>query len=205
MEKVYTLLKINNQSFKIHNHLFIDAHSCIGSYKYQSFNFLYFFIFQKNPAHLDHRQTDSFLLPWNFNYECSIEKIQSLFYEALKAVNNRVASSGNSNAANKELARLISLPLFINLITLEISNKRHEVAGKLCERLLKSSDAEILKELWISQIFIQRSQSSEVPNSLIEATIKSALRIFPMDSQITFVSAQYYASVVRYSTLIFAY
>jgi len=128
-----------------------------------------------------------------------------LFYEALKAVNNRVASSGNSNAANKELARLISLPLFINLITLEISNKRHEVAGKLCERLLKSSDAEILKELWISQIFIQRSQSSEVPNSLIEATIKSALKIFPMDSQITFVSAQYYASVVRYSTLIFAY
>jgi len=157
---------------------------------------------QKCVTNIDQRQTDSFLLPWNFNYECSIEKIQSLFYEALKAINNRVCTTGTSTA-NKQLARLISLPLFINLITLEISNKRHEVAAKLCERLLKSSDAEILRELWISQIFIYRSQSVESPNSSIESTIKSALKIFPMDAQITFVSAQYFASVVRYLFIYF--
>ena len=77
-----------------------------------------------------------------------------------------------------------------------MSNKRHEVAAKLCERLLKSSEAEDLKELWISQIYIYCSQNSDSSRLLVENTIKSVLKIFPMDVQITFVAAQYFASVV---------
>jgi len=150
---------------------------------------------QKNSICRDQRQTDMFLLPWNSHYTCTIEKLQSLFYEALKSITSRLALIGTSSET-KQLTRLVSVPLFINLLTLEMSNKRHEVAAKLCERLLKSSDAEILKELWISQIFIHRSQGLESSKGQIENTIKCSLKIFPMDAQITFVAAQYYASIV---------
>ena len=161
------------------------------------------------------RQLDSFLLPWNFKqqkkinqstYACSIEQIQSLFYEALKSINTRLSQSTTTTSNNKQKARLYSLPLFINLICLEISNKRNEIASKLCDRLLRSNDAESLKELWLSQIYIQRcsvkaissenSNENEI-NTSIENIIKSSTKIFPLDAQITFVSAQYYSSNVK--------
>ncbi len=155
-------------------------------------------MFYKLSKGQNQRQTDLFLLPWNQNYSCPIEKLQGLFYEAMKSINNRLATLGTSGSV-KKLTRLISVPLFINLITLEISNKRHEVAGKLCDRLLKSSEAQDLRELWISQIYIYSSQNSENSNVLVENTIKSVLKIFPMDLQITFVASQYYASIVSVS------
>jgi len=141
------------------------------------------------------RLIDSFILPWHTSFTCSKENLQSLFYEALKSVNMRV-SKQIQNALNNN--RLISVPLFLNLICLEISNKRHEVAFKLCERLLKSNDAQMLKELWISQIYIQRSllatsESNIISNS--EETVKCALQMFQNDAQICFVAAQYYFDI----------
>ncbi len=153
------------------------------------------------------RQVDSFLLPWNFKnqaknsnisqvkYECSIEYLQSLFYEALKAINTRL------NQSLKQKARLISLPLYINLICLEISNKRHDIAAKLCERLLKSNDAEFMKELWISHIYIQTCSikaDNQETNDSIENSIKASIKMFPLDAQIVYVSVQYYSSIVSF-------
>jgi len=166
----------------------------LGYCKFLLHKIIYIFL-KKSSTIQNQRQTDFFLLPWNQNYSCTIDKIQNLFYDALKSINNRLAILGTSSSV-KKLTRRISVPLFINLITLEMSNKRHEVAAKLCERLLKSSEAEDLKELWISQIYIYCSQNSDSSRLLVENTIKSVLKIFPMDVQITFVAAQYFASVV---------
>jgi hypothetical protein len=119
-----------------------------------------------------------------------------LFYEALKSINTRLSHS------LKQKARLISLPLYINLICLEIFNKRHEIAVKLCERLLKSNDAEFMKELWISHIFIQtfsiKSDNQKV-NDSIEKSIKTCIKMFPLDAQIVFVSCQYYSAIVTFT------
>ena len=144
------------------------------------------------------RRMDSFLLPWTHPLHCSIDLLQSMFYEALKAINTRT-----SPTACKQTTRLISLPLFINLIALEISNKRQEVAAKLCERLLKSQDAEMLKELWVSQIFIQRAVPNSSGGLSIQAIIQAASNMFPKDPQMTFLSAQYYNSIVIFKHLFY--
>ena len=186
----------------------------LRNFNHKVFNHLNLIYKQRTESTSLSRQLDSFLLPWNFKqqkkinqstYACSIEQIQSLFYEALKSINTRLSQSTTTTSNNKQKARLYSLPLFINLICLEISNKRDEIASKLCDRLIRSNDAESLKELWLSQIYIQRcsvkaissenSNENEI-NTSIENIIKSSTKIFPLDAQITFVSAQYYSSNV---------
>ena len=157
------------------------------------------------------RKFDLFLLPWNTKFNQSannqpklqlksqpkLEELQSLFHESLKSVSNRCASN---SLFTKQKTRQFSLPLLVNFINLECSNKRFDVASKLCERLLKSSDAEMLKELWLSLVYIQRCQqqqaSASFDSAVLENTIGTCLKMFPLDSQIRFVSCKYYASIV---------
>ena len=156
------------------------------------------------------RKFDLFLLPWNTKFNPSannqsklqlksqpkLEELQSLFHESLKSVSNRCASN---SLFTKQKTRQFSLPLLVNFINLECSNKRFDVASKLCERLLKSSDTEMLKELWLSLVYIQRCQqqaNASFDSAVLENTIGTCLKMFPLDSQIRFVSCKYYASIV---------
>lgn len=73
------------------------------------------------------RQYDIFLMPWTTNqlhkYACSLERIQNLFHSALKAVNMRIPANSESSIGLKTEIRMHSLPLFLNLIILEVANK----------------------------------------------------------------------------------
>ena len=181
------------------------------------------------------RTFDMFLLPWNVNNSSnnskqqqqqqpvgvvaakhvvstaastsySIERAQNLFHEALKAVNARCSSSG----AQREATRLASLPLFVNLIHLEVSNRRHETAGKLCQRLLQSPEAGSFKELWLSLIYIKASHQTPPPPppqqqqqqqqdvTSDEACCHQALAKFPYDPHLTLLCAQHLHSIVSY-------
>lgn len=160
-------------------------------------NYLYKNRLVKNSdSSLIQRQFDLFLLPWRqqAKYSCSTEKLQKLFHEALKSINTRCPANMTSSLSAKQEIRLFSLPLFINLINLEVSNKRFEIASKFCDRLLISADAKYLKELWINLIFIQKQQGS----NQLEQTIQTSLSMFVKDAQILYIAAQYYASVVSF-------
>ena len=153
------------------------------------------------------RSFDIFILPWNSkgpaSIKCDAEKLKNLFHEAFKSMNN------SSCLFSKRKIYQFSLPLFINLIILEVANKRYEVANKLCQRLLKSSDTEIFKELWLSLIYIQQCQlhqssfsnlpGSNAANELVnlENTFMSCLKMFPVDTQIVFLSSKFYTSIVK--------
>jgi hypothetical protein len=151
------------------------------------------------------RRYDSFLLPWNrlnhlkgSNQPCSttidnnnstktnelLDSLRSLFHEGLKILSNRCVC--------KLEARQHSMPLFINLINLEVANKRYEVATKLCERLLKgaASDRNMTKELWLSQLYIQR-----FPNKNGDKLLVNILDLFKNDAQIIFIATQYYSAL----------
>lgn len=84
------------------------------------------------------------------------------------------------------------------------------MAAKICERLLKSPDARKLKELWLTLVYIHRcnkpaggsgtsssGSSSDQHEQNVEETIRNCLDLFPHDAQITYISAQFYASIVR--------
>lgn len=141
-----------------------------------------------------HRQFDIFLIPWKhgLKYSCSIEKIQNLFHEALRGINTRCPANSTTSLKVKQEIRLFSLPLFLNLINLEVSNKRYEIASKIIDRLLKSADAKHLKELWISLIHILKCQNL---GDLVEQNIDLSLQMFPNDAQLTYISAQYFESI----------
>ena len=128
--------------------------------------------------------------------------MQRLFHEALKAINGRCQSySTYDHEEKKKLSRVESLPLFINLMKFEVANRRFEVANKLCERLLQANDAGLLKEIWLCKIFILRSQKQAVNEAqkaeelsiAIEKTIEDAIKTFPLDAQVVYVAAQYFA------------
>ena len=184
------------------------------------------------------RKLDLFLIPWNIKqssnqannqqqaqktlqrhnqtYICSkeiIDKVQTLFYDALKAINTRCVTSNY----NKQYIRMVSLPLFINLMYLEVSNKRFDTAVKLCERLVKSADANMFKELWLTFVYIKHAQiqhsnsSSITTNSEsniseksklaeqtndIEMALINMIEKFPNDAQVRYIAAKYYASIV---------
>jgi hypothetical protein len=153
------------------------------------------------------RTYDFVLLPWKkhqLTCESSLNKLQNLFYESLKSISTCCSLnkelSKHSGELSKEQIRSFSLPLFINLIHLELANKRYETAHKLCERLLKSPDAESLKEVWLVYIHIQRSKEF---SSNLTSTIQNALSKFPLDGQIAFTAARFYASIVRFSSFRF--
>lgn len=141
------------------------------------------------------------MLPWKqqSKYSCSIEKLKTMFHEALKSINVRCPANPATSLVVRQEIRLYSLPLFINLINLEVSCKRFEVASKICDRLLQLADAKILKELWICLIHIQKCQQQA---DQVEQTIYNCLRMFPNDAKIVFIAAQYYASVVCLGNLI---
>jgi hypothetical protein len=153
------------------------------------------------------RTYDFVLLPWKkhqLTCESSLDKLQNLFYESLKSISTCCSMnkelSKPSGELSKEQMRSFSLPLFINLIHLELANKRYETAHKLCERVLKSPDAERLKEVWLVHIYTQRPKefSANLAN-----TVQNALSKFPLDGQIAFTAARFYASMVNLSTSIF--
>ena len=174
---------------------------------FESVNLIYNFRLENN------RSFDIFVLPWMFKgsssigeLKCDVEKLKNLFHEALKSMNSRLSSF-----FTKQKIYQYSLPLFINLIILEVANKRFDIANKFCQRLLKSSDTEMLKELWLSLIFIQQSHLQHLHNNVsknltgtsnsvesvnMENTITSSLNMFPYDAHITFLSSRYYASLV---------
>ncbi|RNA38546.1 zinc finger C3H1 domain-containing [Brachionus plicatilis] len=140
------------------------------------------------------RQFDIYLIPWKngSKYSCSVERLQNLFHEALRSINIRCPINANTSLGQKQEVRLYSLPLLINLIKLEVSNKRYEIASKIVERLLKSSDAKIFKELWIILVFILKCQNM---NDLMEQNLRLALQMFPNDPQLVHLLAQHYASM----------
>lgn len=132
------------------------------------------------------RTIDSFLIPWNLKLN-KIDHMQQLIHEALRSLSQRLSTQ-------RHRVRLCSLPLYINLICLEVANKRTDVAAKLCDRLLKVNDLDALKELWISQIYIHLKSDS----SAAENTIKSALSMFSSDPHIVFIATQFYSLNVTY-------
>lgn len=73
------------------------------------------------------RQYDLFLMPWaktnQLKYSCSFEKIQSMLYQAMRAVNMRIPANSESPLSLKIEIRMYSLPFFINLLILEVANK----------------------------------------------------------------------------------
>lgn len=141
---------------------------------------------------LNERKFDMFLLQWSKLQPQTVDKIKSLFGEALKAINTRCSTD-----YPKESARLISLPLFISLINLEVSNKKYDTANRMCDRLLQSADAKMLKELWLSLIYIQRcSQTGETGLQAIETTIKKSLEVFPIDGRVQLTAAKFYNTIV---------
>lgn len=175
---------------------------------FTSLNYMY-----RNSILCDQSQTrinrayDLFLLPWaqpqqNMpKYACAVDKIQNLFHQALRSINMRCPANATSSLALKQEIRLHSLPLFINLINLEVSSKRYETASKMCDRLLKSVDTRMLKELWFTLIYIYRcnnNNSNSGQSDLIEQTVETCLDLFPNDAQVVYVAAQYFSSIVRF-------
>ena len=157
------------------------------------------------------RNFDLFILPWSSKSASNaakydLEKIKSMFHDALKSMTSRC-----SVTVSKQKIYIYSLPLFINLISLEVANRRYDVASKFCERLLKSAETEMFKELWLSLVYIQQCQIAQVASSaetsmavtvdegslLLENTFSSCLRTFPFDAQIRFLACKYYVSIVR--------
>lgn len=141
------------------------------------------------------RQFDMYLIPWKngSKYLCSIERLQNLFHEALRSINIRCPTSSNTSLLEKQKIRLYSLPLLINLINLEVSNKRYEIASKIVDRLLKSADAKVFKELWIILVYILKCQNM---NDLIEKNLILSLEMFSNDPKLVHLLAQHYASMV---------
>lgn len=226
--RINTLLtsRVNQDIFTNDFWRFLDCEQNENETKTRTFNDTYFNTIKSiyelrslTSADNSKRTLDLFLIPWNlkqsvqsqqnlsklstskkhqthFNY--SIEKIQNLFYEGLKAISTRCAGLANC----KHYTRLVSLPLFINLMYLEVSNKRYETAVKICERLLKSNDTEMFKELWLTFIYIKLSQlnHSKLNNLVvnddlnIESIINNFLEKFANDPRVVYVSAKYYSS-----------
>lgn len=160
----------------------------------QSINFCY-----KNKLIVNNdtirRQFDMYLIPWKngSKYLCSIERLQNLFHESLRSINIRCPTSSNTSLIEKQKIRLFSLPLLINLINLEVSNKRYEIASKIVDRLLKSADAQVFKELWIILVYILKCQNL---NDLIEKNLNLSLEMFSNDPKLVHLLAQHYASMV---------
>jgi hypothetical protein len=165
----------------------------------------------------NYRSFDIFILPWMFKgattsiseLKCDVEKLKNLFHEALKSMNSRLSSF-----FTKQKIYQFSLPLFINLINLEVANKRYEIANKFCQRLLKSPDTEMFKELWLSLIYIQQCHLQHLPSNSnasknvvetncaveladFENTITYCSNMFPTDPQVAYLSSKYYASLVN--------
>lgn len=79
------------------------------------------------------RQYDVFLMPWTASasvlqpaapkYASSLDKLQNMFYQALRALNIRMPANADSPFALKHRIRMLSLPLYVNLIGLEVANK----------------------------------------------------------------------------------
>lgn len=141
------------------------------------------------------RLFDIYMIPWKngTKYACSIERLQNLFHEALRSINIRCPTNPNTSLEQKQEIRLYSLPLLINLINLEVSNKRYEIASKIVDRLLKSADAKIFKELWIILVYILKCQNM---NDLIEQNLNLSLQMFTNDPQLVHLLAQHHASMV---------
>ena len=148
------------------------------------------------------RNYDICILPWKQvllqqqsnnvkSHVCSLEKLQSLFHEALKSVN------ACSAQYSKLEIRLFSLPIFLNMINFALVNKKIDTGLKLCERLLK--DASSFKELWICFINLQLiGNGSTVTEEMAEKTISSCLETYANDAQIAFLAAQYYKYKVSF-------
>lgn len=72
------------------------------------------------------RQYDLFLMPWTSGptkLACSLDKIQTMMHQALRTINLRLPANSDSTLALKLEIRMHSLPLFINLINLEVASK----------------------------------------------------------------------------------
>jgi hypothetical protein len=138
------------------------------------------------------RNYDLFLLPWKQQGQssteqvCSVERLQSLFHESLKAVSARCATY------SKQDIRLFSLPIFLNMIHLTLMSGRIEIGTKLCERLLK--DAGQFKELWFSLINLQLIANAGGGHSstTLDAAIESCLLVYPNDAQVVFTVGQFF-------------
>jgi hypothetical protein len=177
---------------------------------------------QSSNQNNNHQPAQKTLQKHNQSYLSSkeiIDKVQTLFYDALKAINTRCATSNY----NRQYIRMVSLPLFINLMYLEVSNKRFDTAVKLCERLVKSADANMFKELWLTFVYIKHAQIQHSNSSSIttnsdsnninennklteqkndmEIVLISMIEKFPNDAQVRYIAAKYYASTVSYIIL----
>lgn len=160
------------------------------------------------------RNYDLFLITWrqtqlqqqqqtnSIKYACSIEHVHGMFHQALKSINVRNGVSATSSLATKQATNLHSLSLLVNFINLETANSRFEVASKMSERLLKSADKRMLKELWFTNVHIFYSQLNTNSTNLdnlkksIEQSVDASLKCFPLDAQVAYISAQYYSSIV---------
>lgn len=92
-----------------------------------SFSYSNLTLSHENGAHtLLARQYDLFLMPWTSatpKFACSLEKIQTMLHQALRTINMRLPANADSSLALKHEIRMHSLPLFINLINLEVAIK----------------------------------------------------------------------------------
>lgn len=99
---------------------------------------------------------ESFVLPWtllNTKFISDSNQLRQMLCDAFKLLNrNKSKTQSEIDNIQKTLQIKSSLPIYQNLISLEISLKRFDIAFKLCERVLKTDPS--LVDLWLCQLNI---------------------------------------------------
>jgi hypothetical protein len=100
------------------------------------------------------------MLPWSLNskFKCDVNQLRQLLFDAIKSLNTKI------NRKSVEQSAYAS-PIYENLVYLELTLKRYDIAIKLCDRFIKiNSDLVnlIMLKLYISTLTVQWPNTKEV-------------------------------------------
>jgi tetratricopeptide (TPR) repeat protein len=123
------------------------------------------------------------MLPWSLSpkFKCDLNQLRQLLFDAIKQINQKI----NRNSIDHHE---YAIPIYENLIYLELTLKRYDIALKLCDRFIKINSNLIHLVLLKLYISIQLDNPKQA--------FESVLEIYPSNAQIHLFVAQFFVSQV---------